>query len=50
MARMKAEARALLQERQDRRKAELNAHQRDVQFAAGGEVLLDTERTPIPSR
>ena len=42
--------RALLQERQDRRKAELDAHRRDVQFAVGGEVLLDTEHTPLPSR
>ena len=40
---------ALLQERQDRRKAELDAHRRDVQFAAGDAVLLDTEHTPLPS-
>ena len=42
--------RALLQARQDRRKAELDASWRDVQFAAGDEVLLDTEHTPLPSR
>ena len=45
-----AEVRALLQERQDRRKAELDAHRRDVQFAVGDEVLLDTEHTQLPSR
>ena len=47
-----AEVRALLQERhwQDRRKAELDATRRDVQFAVGDEVLLDTEHTPLPSR
>ena len=41
---------ALLQERQDRRKAELDAARRDVHFALGDEVLLDTEHTPLPSR
>jgi hypothetical protein len=50
MARVTAEVRALLQERQDQRKAELDAHRRDVQFAAGDQVLLDTEHTPLPSR
>ena len=47
-----AEVRALLQERQDRRKAELDAHRREVQFkfAVGDEVQLDTEHTPLPSR
>jgi hypothetical protein len=50
MARVTAEVRALLQERQERRKAELDAHLRDVQFAVGDEVLLDTEHTPLPSR
>jgi hypothetical protein len=50
MARVTAEVRALLQERQDLRKAELDAHRRDIQFAAGDEVLLDTEHTPLPSR
>ena len=45
-----AEVCALLQARQDRRKAELDAHRRDVQFAVGDEVLLDTEHTPLPSR
>ena len=50
MGRVTAEVRALLQERQDRRKAELDATRRDVQFAVGDEVLLDTEHTPLPSR
>ena len=50
MGRVMAEVRALLQERQDRRKAELNAHRRHVQFAVGDEVLLETEHTPLPSR
>ena len=50
MGHITAEVRALLQERQDRRKAELDAHRRDVQFAVGDEVLLDTEHTPLPSR
>ena len=47
-----AEVRALLQARRDQRKAELEAHRRDVEFAVGddSEVLLDTEHTPIPSR
>ena len=47
-----AEVRALLQERQDRRKAELDAHRREVQFkfAVGDEVLLDTEQSSLPSR
>ena len=50
MGRVTAEVRALLQERQDRRKAELDASRRDVQFAVGDEVLLDMEHTPLPSR
>ena len=50
MSRVTTEVRALLQERQDRRKAEFDAHRRDVRFAAGDEVLLDTEHTPLPSR
>ena len=50
MARLTAEVRALLQERQAQRKAALDAHRRDVRFAAGDEVLLDTEHTPLPSR
>jgi hypothetical protein len=50
MSRVTTEVRALLQERQDRRKAEFDAHWRDVRFAAGDEVLLDTEHTPLPSR
>ena len=43
MGRVTAEVQALLQDRQDRRKAELDATRRDVQFAVGDEVLLDTE-------
>jgi hypothetical protein len=39
-----------LQECQARRKAEFDAHRRDVRFAVGDEVLLDTENTPLPSR
>ena len=31
-------------------KEELDASRRDVQFAVGDEVLLDTEHTPLPSR
>jgi hypothetical protein len=50
MGRVTTKVRALLQERQDRRKAEFDAHQRDVRFAEGGEVLLDTKHTPLPSR
>ena len=50
MGHVTAEVRALLQERQDRRKEELDASRRDVQFAVGDEVLLDTEHTPLPSR
>jgi hypothetical protein len=50
MGRVTAEVRALLQERQDRRKAELDAARRDVHFALGDELLLDTEHTPLPSR
>ena len=44
------EVRALLQERQDERKARLDPHRRDVQLAPGDEVLLDTSHTPLPSR
>jgi hypothetical protein len=47
LAQVTGEARALLQERQDRRKAELDAHLRDLSFAVtvGEEVLLDTAGT-----
>jgi hypothetical protein len=45
-----SEVRALVQERQDRRKAELDAHRRDERFAVGDEVLLETEHTPLPLR
>ena len=38
-----AEVRALLQDRQDRRKAELITLPWDVKFAVGNEVLLDSE-------
>jgi hypothetical protein len=41
MGRVTTEVRALLQERQDWRKAELDAHRRDVHFAVG-----DAEHTP----
>ena len=50
MVRVTEEVRALLQECQARRKAEYDAHRRDVRFAVGDEVLLDTEHTPLPSR
>jgi hypothetical protein len=50
LAQVTGEVRALLQEQQDRRKAELDAHRRDLRFAVGDEVLLDTEHTPLPSR
>ena len=50
LAQVTGEVRALLQERQDRRKAELDAHRRDVRLAVGDEVLLDTEHSPLPSR
>jgi hypothetical protein len=49
MARVAAEV-LHWQERQDQRKAALDAHQRDVQFAAGDEVPLDTEHPPVLSR
>jgi hypothetical protein len=48
MAHITAEVQALLQEQQDRRKAALDAHRRDVQLAVGDEVLLDTEHTGTP--
>ena len=44
------EVRALLQERQDTRKARLDPGRRDVRFEPGDEVLLDTSHTPLPSR
>jgi hypothetical protein len=50
MGRVTTEVRALLQERQDRSKAKLDAHRRDVLFTEGDEVLLETEHTPLPSR
>ena len=50
MWRVTEEVRALLQERQDRRKAELDASRRDVQFDVGNGVLLDMEDAPLPSR
>ena len=43
------EVRALLQERQDERKARLDPGRRDVRFEPGDEVLLDTTHTPLPS-
>ena len=42
IGRVTTEVRALLQERQDRRKAELDARRRGVRFAAGDGALLDT--------
>ena len=50
LSRVTGEVRALLQERQDERKARLDARRRDVQFVVGDEVLLDTAHTPLPSR
>jgi len=50
MGRVTAETRALLQERQDARKARLDPRRRDVRFAPGDQVLLNSERTPLPSR
>ena len=49
MGRVTAEVRALLQERQDRRKAPTST---GMQFmlAVGNEALLDTEHRPLPSR
>ena len=44
------EVRALLQERQDLRKARLDPSRRDVRFEPGDEVLLDTSHAPLPSR
>ncbi len=45
LAQVTGEVLALLQERKDRRKAELDAHRRDVRFAVGDEGLIDTEHT-----
>ena len=50
MGSVTTETRALLQERQDARKARLDPRRRDVRFAPGDQVLLDSERTPLPSR
>ena len=50
MGRVTVEVWALLQERQDRRKAELDTSRRDVQFDVEDEVFLDTEHTPLPLR
>ncbi len=49
MVRVTEEVRALLQECQAQRKAEFDAHRRDVRFAVGDEMLLNTEHTPLPS-
>ena len=46
---MTTEARAPLQERRERRKAEVDAHRRGVRFAVGDEALLDSEHTPTPT-
>ena len=50
MDQVTGEVRALMQARQDRRKALLDARRRDVQLSVGDEVLLDTTHTPLPSR
>ena len=50
MEQMITEVRALLQERQDARKARLDPGRRDVQFVPGDLVLLDVDRIPLPSR
>jgi hypothetical protein len=50
MDQITGEVRALVQERQDLRKARLDPGRRDVTFAPGEEVLLDTTHTPLPSR
>jgi hypothetical protein len=47
MGRVTTEVRGL---RQDRRKAEPDAHRRDGRFAVGDEALLDGEQAPPPSR
>ena len=49
MARVTAETHALLQELQDTQKARLDPRRRDVRFALGNQVLLDSECTPLPS-
>ena len=41
---------ALLQESLALLKARTDPHSKDVQFAQGNEVLLDTAHTPLPSR
>jgi hypothetical protein len=50
LAQVTGEVLALLQERHDQLKAELDAHRLDVCFTVGDEVLLDTEHSPLPSR
>jgi hypothetical protein len=50
LAQVTGEVRVLLQEWQDQRKTELDAHQRDVCFAVEDEVPFDTEHSPLPSR
>ena len=50
MDQITGEVRALLQERQDARKARLDPGRRDVSFSPGDEVLVDTSHTPLPSR
>jgi len=50
MEQVTTEVRALLQERQDARKARLDPGRRDVQFVPGDLVLLDFDRIPLPSR
>ena len=51
MGRVTEEVRALLPERQDRRKAELDTARRDAQFDVGDEVDTEhTQHTPLSSR
>ena len=50
MDQVTGEVRALLQERQDLRKARLDPGRRDVVLVPGEEVLLDTTHSPLPSR
>ena len=50
MERITSEVRVLLQDRQDQRKARLDPGRRNVTFAPGDEVLVDTSHKPLPSR
>ena len=50
MEQVTTEVRALLQERQDARKARLDPGRWDVQFVQGNLVLLDVYSIQLPSR